>query len=86
MMKENTQKSSTKLNLKNFTSVCSSKDINNLFINTLIMEDEPFRLLGKFHITNFIKTIKKTDLRLFLKLVEVMRLEPDILVFSGHYI
>ena len=36
------KKVSTKLNLKNFTSVCSSKDINNLFINTLIMEDEPF--------------------------------------------
>ncbi len=33
---------SNKLDLKNFTSICSSKDINKNFINTLIMEDEPF--------------------------------------------
>ena len=33
---------SNKLNIKNFTSICSSKDINKEFINTLIMEDEPF--------------------------------------------
>lgn len=36
------KKVSSKLNLKNFTSICSSKDINKHFINTLIMEDEPF--------------------------------------------
>lgn len=36
------KKVSSKLNLKNFTSVCSPKDINKHFINTLIMEDEPF--------------------------------------------
>ena len=33
---------SNKLGLKNYTSICSSKDINKYFINTLIMEDEPF--------------------------------------------
>ena len=36
------KKVSSKLNLKNFTSICSPKDINKHFINTLIMEDEPF--------------------------------------------
>ena len=30
------------LNLKNFTSVCTSADINKYFIDTLIMQDEPF--------------------------------------------
>ena len=33
---------SQKLNLKNFTSICTPKDINNNFIDTLLMEDEPF--------------------------------------------
>ena len=36
------RKVSKNLNLKNFVSVCSSEDINKHFINTLIMEDEPF--------------------------------------------
>ena len=36
------KKVSSKLNLNNFTSICSSKDINKHFIKTLIMEDEPF--------------------------------------------
>lgn len=36
------RKVSKNLNLKNFVSVCSSEDINKYFINTLIMEDEPF--------------------------------------------
>jgi len=36
------KKVSSKLSLKNYTSICSSKDINKHFINTLIMEDEPF--------------------------------------------
>ena len=39
------KKVSSKLNLKNFTSICSPKDINKHFINTLIMEDEPFHHL-----------------------------------------
>ena len=43
MMKEKYAKKSNQTKFENFTSVCSSKDINNLFINTL-MEDEPFRL------------------------------------------
>lgn len=30
------------LNVKNYNSVCSAKDINKYFIDTLLMEDEPF--------------------------------------------
>ena len=33
---------SKKLKVENFTSVTNSNDINNNFLNTLIMQDEPF--------------------------------------------
>ena len=33
---------SNKLNIKNFSSVTTSHDINNNFLDTLIMQDEPF--------------------------------------------
>ena len=36
------KKISDDLKIKNFTSVCSSENINKNFIDTLIMEDEPF--------------------------------------------
>tara|TARA_B100000787_G_scaffold34524_1_gene23916 strand:- start:11738 stop:13630 length:1893 start_codon:yes stop_codon:yes gene_type:complete len=36
------KKVSKSLNVENFTSICSAKDINQNFIDTLIMEDEPF--------------------------------------------
>lgn len=40
--REKALKISQMLNLKNFTSICTPKDINNKFIDTLLMEDEPF--------------------------------------------
>ena len=36
------KKISKNLNIQNFTSICKPKDVNKYFIDTLIMQDEPF--------------------------------------------